>query len=185
MKFIHLPLPDARLIVPEPFVDARGKFVRLFCRGEFDFLGKDKHVVQVNHSITLRQGAVRGMHFQRFPKAEIKIIKCIRGAIFDVIVDLRSNSPKFLSWHGEELSSENMKIMYVPEGFAHGFQALEDNVEIIYLNTEYYNPEYEKGVRYDDPLIGISWPIGVTEVSQKDSLHPLLTEDIAKGIFGT
>jgi dTDP-4-dehydrorhamnose 3,5-epimerase len=122
------------------------------------------------------------MHFQYPPKAEIKIVKCVIGKIFDVAIDIRNNSPTFLKWHGEILSAENRKLMYVPEGFAHGFQTLEDNSEIIYLNSNFYSPEYEGCVRYNDPMVRIKWPFEVTDVSVRDQTCKLLTESF-KGII--
>ncbi|MDA3898182.1 MAG: dTDP-4-dehydrorhamnose 3,5-epimerase [Desulfobacteraceae bacterium] len=179
MKFMPLPLSGAHIIIPEPRKDKRGLFARIFCADELKQIGHTKNIVQVNHSGTVKKGAVRGMHFQYSPKAEIKIIKCIRGAVFDVIVDIRLGSSTFLQWHGENLTSENMKMMYVPEGFAHGFQVLEENSELLYFHTEYYSPEHEGAVRHDDPMIGIDWPVGVTEVSERDKTHPLLNDDFA------
>ena len=130
----------------------------------------------MNQSLTKRKGSIRGMHFQYPPKAEIKIVKCVIGKIFDIAIDLRKDSPTFLKWHGETLSADNMKLMYIPEGFAHGFQTLEDNSEIIYLHSEFYNPEYESGIRYDDPKVNIKWPLKITEISIRDQNHELLNE---------
>jgi dTDP-4-dehydrorhamnose 3,5-epimerase len=117
------------------------------------------------------------MHFQYSPKAEIKMIKCMRGSVYDVIIDLRQDSSTFLKWYGEVLSAENMKMMYVPEGFAHGFQTLEENCELLYLHTEFYSPEHEGGVRYNDPKLEIKWPLEVTDISEKDRKYSLLGED--------
>jgi dTDP-4-dehydrorhamnose 3,5-epimerase len=117
------------------------------------------------------------MHFQHPPKAEIKMVKCLRGSVFDVIVDLRRDSDTLLQWYGEILSDDNLKMMYVPEGFAHGFQTLEEKTELLYLHTEFYSPEHEGGVRYNDPRLNISWPVEVTEVSEKDQEYPLLPND--------
>ena len=140
-----------------------------------------KNIVQINHSLTCRKGAIRGMHFQYPPKAESKIVRCLAGEIYDVIVDLRENSPTYLKWHGEILSYENMNLMYIPEGFAHGFQTLKENCELLYLHTEFYSPDHEGGVRYNDQKINIRWPLEITEISHKDERHPLLTSD-SKGI---
>ncbi|RLC10183.1 MAG: dTDP-4-dehydrorhamnose 3,5-epimerase [Deltaproteobacteria bacterium] len=180
MKFYQTPL-DAYVIEPDPFADHRGKFSRIFCRKELEQIGFQKEIVQINHSMTVQKGAVRGMHFQKPPKAEIKFVRCIRGAVFDVVTDLRHDSPTMLQWHGEVLSAENMKMMVVPEGFAHGFQTIEENSEIIYFVTETYSPEYEGGIRYNDPVINISWPLEITDISEKDQNHPLLSQDF-KGI---
>ena len=174
MKFSKISLKDAYVIKPEPFEDNRGRFSRLFCQKEFQSIGLGKEIVQVNHSVTIQKGSIRGMHFQQPPMAETKIVKCLYGAIFDVIIDMRKHSATFLKWHGEVLSGENMKMIYVPEGFAHGFQCLEQNSEIVYLVTQFYSPIHEKGVRYDDPAIGISWPLEVTDVSKKDREYRLL-----------
>lgn len=177
MKVIETPLKNAIVLKPEPFEDNRGKFSRIFCRQELQQIGRDKSIVQINQSLTRKKGAIRGMHFQCPPKAEIKIVKCMRGSVYDVIIDLRRNSLTLLQWHGEILSAENMKMMYVPEGFAHGFQALEENTELLYLHTEFYSPEHEGAVRYDDPLINIQWPMELTDISEKDRNHPLLSQD--------
>lgn len=181
MKFHDTSLKDAYIIEPEPFADHRGKFSRIFCRKELEQIGLQKEIVQINHSLTVQKGAVRGMHFQNPPKAEIKFVKCIRGAVFDVVTDLRHDSPTMLQWHGEVLTAENMKMMIVPEGFAHGFQTLEENCELLYFHTEFYSPEHEGGVRYDDPAVNISWPLEVTDVSERDQNHPLLSQNF-KGI---
>ena len=177
MKIKQTPLQDAFVIEPEPFTDDRGLFTRVFCKQELQSILHDKNIVQINHSLTRPKGAIRGMHFQYPPKAEIKMVKCICGSVFDVIIDLRKGSPSFLKWHGETLSAKNMKMMYVPEGFAHGFQTLKPNSELLYLHTEFYNPEQEGSVFYDDPKIGIKWPLKVTEISDKDKRYPFLTQD--------
>jgi dTDP-4-dehydrorhamnose 3,5-epimerase len=177
VKILPTPLKNAFVLEVESYVDHRGKFARVFCQEELTDIGHNKGIVQINHSLTRKRGAVRGLHFQYPPKAEIKVVKCFTGAAFDVIVDLRRNSSSFLEWHGEVLSCENRKMMYVPEGFAHGFQTLEDDTELLYLHTEFYSPEHEGGVRYDDPKINISWPLEITDISKKDELHPLLPED--------
>ena len=175
---IHrLPLADAAVIDAEPFLDHRGTFARFFCSREMEALVGDRQIVNVNFSHTSRRGAIRGMHFQRPPNQEMKLVRCIRGAVYDVIVDLRRESSTFLAWHGEILSAENMKMLCVPEGFAHGFQTLEEDSELLYLTTAFYAPESEVGVRYDDPSVGIRWPLGVTEVSDKDAAHPLFLAD--------
>ncbi|SCY87124.1 dTDP-4-dehydrorhamnose 3,5-epimerase [Desulfoluna spongiiphila] len=176
MIFIELGLAGAYIIQPEPHGDKRGKFARLVCMDELKKIGHSKEITQVNYSLTRKKGTVRGMHFQYAPAKEIKMVKCSRGAVFDVIVDLRKDSPTLLQWHGTVLSAQNMKMMYVPEGFAHGFQTLEDDCELLYFHTEYYSPEHEGAFRYDDPLMGIDWPEEITEISQRDNLHPLLQE---------
>jgi len=175
MKFHQTFLKGAYVIEPEPFEDHRGKFSRIFCQEDLKQIGHCKEIVQINHSLTKQKGAIRGMHFQKPPKAEIKIVKCIRGSVFDVIIDLRKNSPTIFKWYGEILSSENMKMMYVPGGFAHGFQALENNCELLYFHTEFYSPEHEGGVRYNDPLINILWKSEPIDISMKDQNYPLLS----------
>lgn len=177
MKIKPTPLQEAFIIELEPVTDDRGLFTRVFCQQELRNILHDKNIVQINHSLTRQKGALRGMHFQYSPKSEIKMVKCLRGSVFDVIIDLRKGSPTFLKWHGEVLSAKNMKMMYIPEGFAHGFQTMEGNCELLYLHTEFYSPEHEGGVRYNDPKIGIKWPLGVTDISERDKNHPLLGED--------
>lgn len=177
MKIKQTLLKDAFIIEPEPFRDDRGLFARVFCQQELQHMLNNKNIVQINHSLTRQKGALRGMHFQYPPKTEIKMVKCLHGSVFDVIIDLRKGSPTFLKWYGETLSSENMKMIYVPEGFAHGFQTLQPNSELLYLHTEFYSHEHEGGVFYDDPKIGIKWPLEVTEISDKDKRHPFLTQD--------
>jgi dTDP-4-dehydrorhamnose 3,5-epimerase len=175
MYFHPLPLEGAYIIEQKTFQDDRGLFARIFCQHELQEIGHTKPIVQINHSITFEKGTLRGMHFQCPPRAEIKLVKCISGSVFDVMVDLRTLSPTFGKWHGEVLSSDNMKIVYIPEGFAHGFQTLAENVELLYLHTEYYDPEYESGVAFDDPDMGIDWPLPITMISAKDRNLPLLS----------
>lgn len=174
MKFLKTKIKDLYIIEPEPIQDNRGKFYRIFCEEELKEIGHTKKIVQLNQSFTKKKGAVRGMHFQNPPKAEIKIVKCINGSVFDVAIDLRKKSQTFLQWHSEILSFKNKKMLYVPEGFAHGFQALEDNVELIYFVTEFYSPKSEGGVRYNDPKINLKWPLEVSNLSDKDKNWPLI-----------
>ena len=181
MNIIKIPLQDAYIFEPVPFADHRGIFARIFCQRELNHIVNNKNVVQINHSLTRQKGALRGMHFQYPPKSEIKMVKCLRGSVFDVMIDLRRDSSTFLKWHGEVLSAENMRMIFVPEGFAHGFQTMEENSELLYLHTEFYSPEHEGGVRYDDPAINISWPLTATDISVKDRGYPLLSKDF-KGI---
>lgn len=177
MKFNEISLTGAYVIELEPFQDQRGLFARIFCQKEFQAIGFDKQIVQINHSITRQQGAIRGMHYQRPPACEIKIIRCVQGAVFDVMVDIRAGSSTFLQWHGVELSKNNMHMVYIPEGFAHGFQTLADNAELIYHHSAFYSPEYEQGFRYNDPGVSIRWPLPVSEISQRDVNHPFLSDD--------
>ena len=174
MRFQPLPLEGAYVIEPESLQDDRGMFTRIFCQRELMEIGHSKSIVQINHSVTVEKGTIRGMHFQYPPRAEIKMVRCLRGSVFDVIVDIRNSSPTFGKWHGEVLSSDNMKMMYIAEGFAHGFQALIENAELLYLHTEFYDPKYEGGVAFDDPDIGIDWPLPAAMISAKDrGLPPL------------
>ncbi|MBA2745460.1 MAG: dTDP-4-dehydrorhamnose 3,5-epimerase [Flavisolibacter sp.] len=181
MKFQPLPLKDAYLVATEPYTDERGRFSRFYCKKEFDTVGHIKEWVQLNHSITLKEGTIRGMHFQLPPFREVKMIKCIKGKVFDVIIDIRKGSATFLQWFGTELSDENQLMMYIPEGFAHGFQCLSDDCHLLYHHTEYYTPGSEGGIRYDDPLINIKWPMPLSLISDRDQDHPYLNNHF-KGI---
>ena len=174
MKFIETELKRAYIIEIEPSVDDRGWFSRVFCMKEFGQINHNENFVQINPSFNANKGTVRGMHYQIPPESETKLIRCIRGKIFDVIIDLRENSPTFLQWIGVELSAENMKMIYVHEGFAHGFQTLEDNSELIYHHTSFYDPSAERGIKYNDKLVGIKWPLDITNISEKDTSYPLL-----------
>lgn len=151
--------------------DHRGVFGRLFCARELQGALGDRQIVQVNLSRTRQVGAVRGMHFQRPPHAEMKFVRCLRGRVFDVAVDLRKDSPTYLRWHAEELSAENGRMLIIPEGCAHGFQALEPDSELLYLHTAYYTPDVEGGVAFDDPALGIAWPLPATDLSDRDRRH--------------
>jgi len=182
MKFITTTLKDLMIIEPEPFYDNRGYFGRIYCKNELKEIKYFKEIVQMNQSLTKKKGTVRGMHFQYPPYAEIKMIKCIVGSVFDVAVDIRKGSPTFLKWYGEILTAENMKMIYIPEGFAHGFQTLEDNCELLYLHTEFYNKNYESGLKYNDPRLNIKWPLKVTEISKRDNEHDLI-DDNFEGIL--
>jgi dTDP-4-dehydrorhamnose 3,5-epimerase len=177
MKWIETPLSGAYVAELEPFADERGMFVRVFCRKEFEKIGFHKSIVQINHSLTRRRGTIRGMHYQLPPASEVKIIRCLQGNVFDVMVDLRAGSPTFGQWHGTELSRDAMNVAYIPEGFAHGFQTLTDNAELIYLHSEFYSPEHERGLRFDDPALGIDWPLPANAVSPKDEGYALVGED--------
>jgi dTDP-4-dehydrorhamnose 3,5-epimerase len=174
MRFEPLPLAGAYVIDLEPRRDPRGMFARAFCANEFAAQGLETTFVQANMSTTSRAGAVRGMHFQRPPHAEVKLVRCVRGSIYDVIVDLREGSPTFRHWFGAELSDENGRMMYVPHGFAHGFQALTDNATTFYMVGAFYAPDAEGGLRHNDPALAIHWPQPVTDVSDKDARWPLL-----------
>lgn len=179
MQFHTTPLSGAYSISLEPFVDERGLFARTFCQKEFAAIGHEKDFVQFNHSRNIHKGTIRGLHFQGPPHAEIKLIRCIRGAVFDVLVDARPESPTFLQHFGIELSAENMLMIYIPEGFAHGFQTLEDETELIYHHTAFYTPGVESGLKFDDPSLGIDWPLPPTVISKKDQNNPSINQVFA------
>ena len=174
MKFIETPLKGSYLIELDPFRDERGLFARAFCKNEFIKINHRKEFVQINHSVTVQKGSIRGLHYQVPPSCEIKLIRCVGGKVFDVIVDIRRGSLTFLNYFGIELSEQNMRMIYVPEGFAHGFQTLAPNSQLIYHHSNYYTPEDERGIRYSDPLIGIKWPLKPSVVSGKDKYYDLL-----------
>jgi dTDP-4-dehydrorhamnose 3,5-epimerase len=161
--------------------DQRGTFSRLFCVEENKSILNGRSIVQINQSTTHAIGAVRGLHFQYPPHAEMKIVRCLRGRIFDVAVDLRKGSPTFLKWTAIELTPENRSALIISEGCAHGFQVLEQNSELIYLHTAFYSPSAEGAVRFDDPRIGVDWPLQPTDLSARDLAHPYL-DDTFKGI---
>ncbi|HRO85728.1 MAG TPA: dTDP-4-dehydrorhamnose 3,5-epimerase [Niabella sp.] len=181
MIFSSTPLKGSYIIEPERFIDNRGWLARYFCKKEFEKINHNKEWVQMNHSFTTKKGTIRGMHYQVAPYREIKMIRCIAGVVFDVIVDLRKDSPTFLKWFAIELSAQNKKMIYIPEGFAHGFQSLSDDAELLYHHSEYYTPGAEGGIKYDDLLIKIEWPLPVSVISVKDSAHPYLNNNF-KGI---
>lgn len=173
MQFHKTPLQGSFIIEPELRGDSRGFFARQFCSKEFKKMGLDTNFVQVNNSLSKEEGTLRGMHYQLSPHAETKVIRCIQGALWDVILDLRESSKTFGKWFGETLTAENRKMMVAPKGFAHGFLTLEPNTEVLYLVSEYYTPEAERGVRFDDPSFSIDWPKKPTVVSERDLTHPL------------
>jgi dTDP-4-dehydrorhamnose 3,5-epimerase len=179
--FVKALLPGAYIIEREPVLDERGLFGRTFCKKEFSTIGFHKPIVQINHSLTRQKGTIRGMHYQRQPACETKIILCLQGKVFDVMVDLRTGSQTFMQWHSEGLSKENMRMVYIPEGFAHGFQTLTDNVELLYYHSAFYSPEHEHGLRFDDPALAIKWPLPLGGISPKDLSYPLIDNNF-KGI---
>ncbi len=158
----------------DPRVDERGMFARAFCAREFAAEGLETAFVQANISTNTRAGTVRGMHFQREPHAEVKLVRCIKGSIYDVVVDMRKGFESYLRWYGAELSDDNGRMMYVPKGFAHGYQALTDGATAFYMVSEFYAPASEGGLRFDDPQLAIAWPHAVTELSDKDAKWPSL-----------
>jgi dTDP-4-dehydrorhamnose 3,5-epimerase len=174
MKFTALPLEGAYLIEPELYSDDRGHFFRYFCKNEFAQIAHTKEWVQCNHSYTKAKGSIRGMHYQLPPFAEIKLVRCIAGHIIDVIVDLRQGSPTYLQWTSVELSAANRHMIYIPEGFAHGFQTFTDHCELLYHHTEFYRTGAEGGLRYNDERLQIRWPLLPTVISDRDCNHPIL-----------
>jgi len=172
MKFTETILKGVFVIELEKRGDDRGFFARAFCQNEFAQHGLNTRIVQVNNSLSARRGTLRGIHYQLPPKAEDKTFRCVRGALFDVVIDLRLNSPTFLKHVTVELTAENRKMVHVPQGCANTFMTLADDTEIFYLASEYYSPEHERGLRYNDPALGIQWPMEPTVISDKDRSHP-------------
>ena len=167
-------LAGLQVITRQPIVDSRGWFERAYCFDTFTQLGINKTISQINRSFTLQKGSVRGMHFQTTPLAETKFVSCLKGEVFDVAVDLRAGSPTFLEWHGEVLSADNQRSLLIPEGFAHGFQALSADCEMLYLHTQKFDPASSSGINPLDPKLAISWPLAVTEMSEGDKYRPML-----------
>ncbi|WP_072397521.1 dTDP-4-dehydrorhamnose 3,5-epimerase family protein [Hyphomicrobium sp. CS1GBMeth3] len=174
------PLAGVAKLAHRRIADSRGCLERLYCADEMKALLGSRQIAQINHTLTLRQGTVRGLHFQHPPHAETKIITCLRGAVFDVAVDLRASSPTYLRWHGEVLRADNGAALVIPEGFAHGFQTLEPDCEMLYLHTAPYVPAAEGGLSAEDPAIGIRWPAPITELSERDRALP----NVADGFKG-
>lgn len=172
MRFTAASLAGVMLVEPEPARDARGYFARTFCVREFAAQGLETGFVQHSVSQSATRGTVRGMHFQRDPHGEVKVVTCLRGAIRDVLVDLRPGSPTYRQWEGFDLTAENRRSLYVPKGVAHGFQTLLDATEVGYLISAFYAPEAASGVRHDDPAFGIEWPLPVSVISDKDLAWP-------------
>ncbi|OBF66052.1 dTDP-4-dehydrorhamnose 3,5-epimerase [Mycobacterium sp. 852002-51971_SCH5477799-a] len=177
MKILDTPIADLSLVQSVPHRDLRGAFLRLFCAQELHPILNHRQIAQINHSKTSNAGAVRGMHFQHAPHAEMKLVRCLHGRVWDVAVDVRAGSPTFLQWHAEQLAQDDAKMLVIPEGFAHGFQALEPDSEMLYLHTAFYHPPSESGLRYDDPRLGIPWPLPPQDLSPRDLSHPLLDAD--------
>jgi dTDP-4-dehydrorhamnose 3,5-epimerase len=172
MLFKETKLKGAYLIELEPAADERGYFARTYCREEFEKQGLNPRVAQCNVSYNRRKGTLRGFHYQIPPCAETKLFRCIRGAVFDVIIDLRADSPTYKKWFGVELSADNCKMLYVPRNFAQGFITLADDTELSYQVSEFYSPGYEKGIRYNDPAFAVAWPIPIEVISTKDENWP-------------
>jgi dTDP-4-dehydrorhamnose 3,5-epimerase len=171
MKILTTPISDLLMAQSQTHKDERGAFARLFCEQELSSVLGARKIVQINHSCTNAVGAIRGLHFQRAPHAEMKLVRCIKGKVWDVAVDLRPQSASYKRWYAQELSPQNAYLMVIPEGFAHGFQVLEAGSELLYLHTAFYNPDAEGGVRHDDPELSIAWPLPVTDISNRDASH--------------
>ncbi|NVZ61186.1 dTDP-4-dehydrorhamnose 3,5-epimerase [Pseudomonas gingeri] len=169
----------ALVVETQPYQDHRGAFSRLFCEKSLDQALAGQRIVQINHSRTATVGAVRGLHFQHAPHAEMKMVRCLKGRVWDVVVDLRADSPTFLQWHAEELTPQTGRMLVIPQGCAHGFQVLEADSELLYLHTAFYEPAAEGAVRYDDPRVGVAWPLPVTDLSERDKNHALLSNEFA------
>ena len=174
MKFHKTKIEGLYIIEPELKIDERGYFTRIFCKEELGKIGLDFNIVQISQSLTKKKGTIRGMHFQKTPRAEDKIVQCIRGAIYDVAIDLRQGSPTYGQWIAEELTEDNRKMFLIPKGFAHGFQTLTDNCEVQYFTSEFYSPEHSSGVRWDDPFLRIKWPIKNPFLLERDKKWPLI-----------
>jgi dTDP-4-dehydrorhamnose 3,5-epimerase len=173
MRFTETSVTGAYLIEPEPHTDARGSFARLWCREEFAMRGLNAAFDQCNDSFSARRGTLRGLHYQAAPYGEVKLVRCVRGAVFDVLVDLRPTSPTFSRWFGAELTAQNGLMLYVPEGCAHGYLTLEDASEVIYPVSRPYHPEAERGIRWNDPHFNVQWPIAESiTLSAKDEHWP-------------
>lgn len=179
MRFTPLTLAGAFLVEPEPIADARGFFARTWCEREFAERGLDARLTQCNLSYNASKGTLRGMHWQAEPHAEAKLVRCVRGAVYDVIVDLRPGSPSFRRWQAIELDAERRGAVYVPAGFAHGFQTLVDHSELFYQMSTAYHPASARGARWDDPALAITWPLPSPLVSARDAGYPDLVPPVA------
>lgn len=167
------PLEGLMVLERQPISDARGFLERLFCARDLKEAGVDWLPVQANRTLTLKKATVRGLHYQRAPNAEAKLVCCLRGRVFDVAVDLRRGSPTLLHWHGQELSERNARMMLIPRGFAHGFQTLSDNCELLYFHSDYHEPAAEAGINVSDKQIAIDWPLPIGEISERDLGLPM------------
>jgi dTDP-4-dehydrorhamnose 3,5-epimerase len=176
MKFSERRVKGAWVIEPTPHEDARGRFMRAWCLREFTEHAIDFIPLQANMGFSVHKGTIRGLHYQVAPALEAKLVRCTRGAIFDVVVDLRPSSPTFRSWCGTCLNADNGRMLYVPEGCAHGCQSTEDRTEIYYMTSAFYSPSESRGIRYDDPALGIRWPLPVSSISDQDRSWPLVEQ---------
>ncbi|MDA8090753.1 MAG: dTDP-4-dehydrorhamnose 3,5-epimerase [Nitrospiraceae bacterium] len=172
MTFLKTKLKDAFIVEPDQLTDERGFFARSWCQREFEALGVNKKPVQSNISFNKKRGTLRGLHYQEDPFGEVKLVRCTMGGIYDVIIDLRPSSETYLQWISVELTEKNRRLLFVPEGFAHGFMTLRDNTEVFYQMSQYYMPEYARGVRWDDPLFELKWPMNISLISDKDARYP-------------
>lgn len=174
----HLtPLAGLWAVRRKPVEDTRGFFSRFFCAEEFQAFGLKKPIAQINHTYTVKKGTVRGLHFQYPPHSEVKIVSCLRGEVYDVAVDIRRGSPTFLHWHGEILTAANQRSLLISEGFAHGFQTLTENCELLYLHSEGFHPQAEGALHVTEPRIGIVWPAAIAELSERDRNHPFISSN--------
>ena len=176
MHFIEACIPGAKVIDPSPLQDDRGRFLRAWCAREFSEHGLDFSPVQANMGFSKTKGTTRGMHLQVAPAVEAKLVRCTRGSMFDVVLDLRPESPSYRKWYGVELSAENSRMLFVPENCAHGYQTLEDGTEMHYMASEFYTPSAARGVRFDDPAFGVQWPLVAAVVSEQDLTWPLVKQ---------
>ncbi len=179
LSVMPTPINELLLIEPARLADQRGFFERIFCTRELESVMEGRSIAQINRSFTANQGVVRGLHFQHSPHAEMKLVACLRGLIYDVAVDLRNGSPTFLSWHAELLTPDNSRTLVIPEGFAHGFQTLTDECELLYLHTAPHEPTAEGGLHPSDPRLAIDWPLDISKLSDRDQNHPMIDENFS------
>lgn len=178
-QVVQAPIAGLAILERSTMADSRGSLSRIFCGKELEPAGWTGAIAQINHTLTRQVGTVRGMHYQHPPNAETKVVSCLRGAVWDVAVDIRKGSSTFLKWHAERLSAENQRALLIPKGFAHGFQCLEPDSELIYLHSDYFAPANEGGLAPLDPVLSISWPLPVADMSSRDLSHPMITKDFA------
>ena len=174
-------ISDLFVVDTNHHIDSRGTFARFFCDNSLKKIVKHRNILQINHSTSSSIGSIRGLHYQTPPFSEMKLVRCIKGSVWDVAVDIRYGSPSFLKWHAELLTSKNSKMMVIPEGFAHGFQVMEKDSELIYLHTEFYNKDADSGILYDDEKLSIAWPLPVSNISEKDKCYNKINDEF-KGV---